>query len=168
MPNDKRVFDYQLDMLKEELSHISGAIRQHDEITKSIKNWAIITWIAAVGIALKESQLQRFIGLTAIIPLVFWIVDASFRRIQRSFITRTQQIAHFVNSDEFVAAAKEGKSIKFKLLLIRHRSREFKNTLLGTMLFRTVAFLYVGLAICSLIIWQILRTTVTTSVSIGS
>ncbi len=157
MPDDKRVFDYQLDLLKEELSHISGAVRQHDEIAKSVKNWAVLTWTASVGLALKESRLQPFVGLTAIIPLVFWIVDASFRRIQRSFIIRTQQIADFVNSDEFIAAAKDGTPIKFKLLLIRHRSHEFKNTLLGTMLFRSVALLYVGLATCSSVIWLMMR-----------
>ena len=161
MHEDKRVFDYQLDMLKEELAHINGAIRQQDEITKNVKNWAILVWTGTVGIALKEPQLQPFIRLTAIIPVVFWIVDGSFRRIQRSFITRTERIANFVNSDEFITAAKNGAPINFKLLKMRDRSDQFKNTLLGTMLFRSVAFLYVGLSICSLIIWQVLETSIT-------
>jgi hypothetical protein len=62
-------------MLNAELNHIGGAIRQHDEITKSIKNWAVVTWTASIGLSLKETGLHPFIWMTAIVPLVFWIVD---------------------------------------------------------------------------------------------
>ncbi|MEO0968041.1 MAG: hypothetical protein AAFX80_06770 [Cyanobacteria bacterium J06639_18] len=151
--------------MKKELEHVDGAIRQHDDITKSIKNWAILTWTASIGFALKDKNLLPFIGLTAIIPVVFWVVDGSFRRIQRSFISRTQQISSFVNSDEFITAAQNGTPFKFDLLVMRHRSRAFKNTLLGTMLFRSVSLLYFGLAMCSIIIWLILKITTYTSTS---
>ncbi|MDJ0617777.1 MAG: hypothetical protein QNJ63_13725 [Calothrix sp. MO_192.B10] len=163
MSNSKQVFDYQIDLLKEELKHVDGAIRQHDEITKSIKNWAILTWTGSIGFALQNKNLLPFIGLTAIIPVVFWVVDGSFRRIQRSFITRTQEISNFVNSDEFITAAQNGTPFKFDLLVMRHRSHAFKNTLLGAMLFRSVSLLYVGLAICSILIWLMLKTTAYTS-----
>lgn len=153
MAYEGSAFDVQLELLKAELTHIDGAIRQHDEITKSVKNWAIVTWTASVGLALKDPNLHSFIWLTAVIPIVFWIVDGSFRRIQRSFISRIQQISQFVNSQEFKLAAENGLPIDFQLLLMRRKTREFKNTLPGTMLFRSVSFLYIGLGMCSLIVW---------------
>jgi uncharacterized membrane protein len=158
MIHDRSTFDTQLEMLKAELTHIDGAIRQHDEITKSVKNWAIVTWTASIGLALKDESLHSFIWLTAVIPIVFWIVDASFRRIQRSFISRIQQISKFVNSKEFRVAAKDGSSIDFPLLMMRRKTREFKNTLPGTMLFRSVSFLYIGLSICSLVVWFLVKS----------
>jgi hypothetical protein len=153
MANEGKTFDVQMELLKAELTHIDGAIRQNDEITKSVKNWTIVTWTASVGLALKDPTLHSFIWLTAVIPTVFWVVDASFRKIQRSFISRIQQISQFVNSQEFRLAAEKGFPIDFPLLLMRHKTREFKNTLPGAMLFRSVSFLYIGLGACSLIVW---------------
>ena len=157
MAQERRAFDYQLEVLKAELTHIDGAIRQHDEITKSVKNWAILTWTGSLGLALKDQNLHSFVWLTAVIPMVFWIVDASFRRIQRSFIRRIEDIAKFVNSEKFRLSAETGTPNDFELLLMRHKSTKFKDTLLGAMLFRSVWFLYVGLAICSLIVWLMVR-----------
>jgi hypothetical protein len=146
MAHERRTFDVQLEILKEELAHIDGAIRQDDEITKSVKNWAIVTWTASVGLALKDPSLHKFMWLTAVVPIVFWIVDGSFRRIQRSFISRVQQISEFVNSNDFKVAAENGEPMDFPLLLMRRKTREFNNTQLGTMLFGSVSILYIGLA----------------------
>lgn len=153
MAEPKRLVDIQLEMLNAELSHIGGAIRQHDEITKSIKNWAVVTWTASVGLSLKESDLHAFIWMTAIVPLVFWVVDGSFRRIQRTFIGRVREISDYVNSPVFRTAAAEGAPLEFPLLLMRRKTKDFKDTLLGTMLFRSVSLLYVGLALCSVAVW---------------
>lgn len=153
MAEPKRLVDIQLEMLNAELNHIGGAIRQHDEITKSIKNWAVVTWTASVGLSLKEPNLHAFIWMTAIVPLVFWIVDASFRRIQRTFIRRVREISDYVNSPSFRMAAEKGSPLEFPLLLMRRKTKDFKDTLPGTMLFRSVSLLYVGLALCSVAVW---------------
>ena len=153
MTQERRPFDYQLELLKAELTHINGAVRQHDEITKSVKNWAILTWTGSLGLALKEQNLHSFVWLTAVIPIVFWIVDASYRRIQRSFIRRIRDIADFVNKEKFLTAVEAGTATDFELLVMRSKTKEFKDTLLGAMLFRSVWILYVGLAICSFVAW---------------
>jgi hypothetical protein len=140
-------------MLNAELNHIGGAIRQHDEITKSIKNWAVVTWTASIGLSLKETGLHPFIWMTAIVPLVFWIVDGSFRRIQRTFIARVREIADYVNSSTFRLAAEKGSPLDFPLLLMRRKTADFKDTHLGAMLFRSVSLFYLGLALCSLAVW---------------
>ena len=153
MPEPKRLVDIQLEMLNAELNHIGGAIRQHDEISKSVKNWAVVTWTASIGLSLKEPDLHPFVWLTAIVPLVFWIVDGSFRRIQRTFISRVREISDYVNSPGFRTAAEKGSTLEFPLLLMRRKTKVFKDTLPGTMLFRSVSLLYVGLALCSLAVW---------------
>jgi hypothetical protein len=158
MGEPKRLIDIQLEMLNAELHHVNAAIRQHDEITKSIKNWAVLTWTASIGLSLKETQLHSFIWMTAIVPLVFWIVDGSFRRIQRSFIARVRAISDYVNSEQFQSAAEKGAKLDFTLLLMRHKTTNFKDTLVGAMLFRSVSLLYVGLALCNLAVWAMVRS----------
>jgi len=157
MADSKRLLDIQLEMLNAELNHIGGAIRQHDEITKSVKNWAVVTWTASIGLALKEPDLHRFLWITAIVPLVFWVVDGSFRRIQRSFIGRVREISNFVKSPAFRTAGEKGAPLEFPLLLMRRKAANFKDTLPGTMLFRSVSLLYVGLAACSVVVWLIAK-----------
>lgn len=153
MADLKRLIDIQLEMLSTELNHIDGAIRQHDEITKSIKNWAVLTWTASIGLSLKESQLRSFVWMTAIVPVVFWIVDGSFRRIQRTFIARLVEIADYINSQGFKDAVRHGLPLDFPLLLMRKKTTDFKDKLLGAMLFRSVSLLYLGLALVSLGTW---------------
>jgi len=150
---EKSVYERQFELLLSEINLINGAIRQHDDITKSIKNWAVLTWTAGMGAALNEKELHPFIWVTAVIPLVFWIVDASFRRVQRSFIARYEQIAEYVNSDTFTSDATTGGSITLPLLLMRKKTQRFKDSLLGTLCFRTVGLLYGGLAACSIGVW---------------
>jgi hypothetical protein len=157
MAESKRLVDFQWELLKAELTHIGGTIRQHDEITKSVKNWAVVTWTASIGLSLKDPHLHRFVWITAIVPLVFWIVDGSYRRIQRSFIRRITDISNYVNSSAFRVEAAEGSPLEFPLLIMRNKDKVLKDTLLGTMLFRSVSVLYLGLALCSLMVWLVVK-----------
>lgn len=100
------LFFRQFDILKKELDLIDAAIRQVDDITKGIKNWAIVTWSASVGVSVSSSKLKAYVWLTAFLPVLFWILDASYRRVQRNFIGRNRKIRDFINSDEFKNAAK--------------------------------------------------------------
>lgn len=111
--------DRQYELLEKELELIDSAIRQLDDMTKGIKNWTIVTWTAAVGIALATEELRPFTWFTAAIPTMFWLVDASYRRVQRSFILRNRQISDFVNSEEFKNAIREGTPFSFRLLSLR-------------------------------------------------
>lgn len=155
MAEPKRLFDIQLELLSAELKSIDGAIRQHDAIAMSVKNWAVVTWTASLGFSLKEPELRQFIGYTAVIPLVFWFVDGSFRRIQRTFIARVEQVSTYLNSVEFKEAATSGTAVSIPLLSMRYRTTRFKDSLIGTMCFRSVSLLYLGLALCSLAAWAL-------------
>lgn len=149
------LFFRQFDILKKELDLIDTAIRQIDDITKGIKNWAIVTWSASVGVSLSSNELKAYVWLTAFLPVLFWILDASYRRIQRTFIGRNRKIRDFINSDEFKNAANLNEPFDFLLLEMRYKSNSWKDKLFGIMVFRTVWVLYVGLSLLSVIVWMV-------------
>lgn len=132
------LLERQLALLDKELDLVDSSIRQIDQITTSIKNWAIVTWTAAVGVALATPRLQPFVWLTAAIPLLFWLVDGSYRKVQRSFILRSREIRHLVNSEAFKAAVADGTPLDFELLVMRTKSSDPRELLVSVMLLRTV------------------------------
>jgi hypothetical protein len=69
--------------------------------------------------------------MTAIIPLVFWVVDGSLRRIQRTFICRIEEISDFVNSSKFKTAAEKGSPLDFPLLVMRRKVETLQECLVG-------------------------------------
>ncbi len=147
------LFLKQFGLLNKELDLIDAAIRQLDEITKSIKNWAIVTWTASVGVSLASIDLKSYVWLTAFIPILFWVLDASYRRVQRTFIGRNRKISEFLNSDDFKCAAMSEEPLNFELLEMRIKSNNWKDKMLGIMIFRTVWVLYGGLSVLSIIVW---------------
>ena len=151
------LLQHQLDLLAKELDLIDAAIRQMDDITKGIKNWSIVTWTASVGVGLSNEKLIPFMWITAAIPLLFWVVDATYRRVQRSFILRQREIGKFFNSKEFATHVSRDIPLTFPVLRMRTGSPHWKNQLIGVMLFRTVAPLYLGLSALSMVVWVVAR-----------
>jgi hypothetical protein len=149
------LFCRQFQLLEKELELIDKTIRSHDDITKGIKNWAIVTWTASVGVGLSTNSLKPFLWLTAVIPVLFWLVDASYRRVQRTFIARQREISDFINSDTFRSAAENSTPFSFHLLKMRIVRPGWHNTMFGVMVFRTVGILYVGLAAFSILTWAL-------------
>ena len=157
--------EYQLDLLKMELETVNASIRQMDEITKSIKEWTIGLWTAAVGGALATAGLTRYVVFTAVIPLLFWLVDTWHRRIQRKFIWRGMEIGKFLNSDRLQKSLDEGRIVDFEVFDPQARRtagedgdeearKEFKAFVRwqSVMFFPSLAILYLGLALVSAIV----------------
>ena len=149
------LLETQLALLSKELELVDSAIRQLDDITKGVKNWAIVTWTGALGLTLATVQLHPFVWVTAMVPLLFWIVDSSYRRVQRSFILRSRTLSRHVNEQAFRDAVTNDTALPFELLLMREKGTNLKDRLLGVMLFRTVWLLYVGLAVISVMVWLV-------------
>lgn len=147
-------FKYQLDILKWELDYIQSGIRQMDEITTSIKNWAIVIWSGSIGIAIGSDSLRPYIGFTFLIPVLFWLVDARWRKIQRSFIYRMNQIRDFLNSDEFRQCFEQKRIVSFTILDPRSKGSkkaDYKTyTSIRLVFFGGMAWLYLGLTMISL------------------
>jgi hypothetical protein len=112
------------------------------------------------GIRGRQSVTQDLRMATAFVPVAFWIVDGFFRRIQRTFIVRMQDIAAFINSRSFTAAAASGAAFDFSLMEMRSKSGP-KTSWVTVMRFRTVAALYLlmigGSALVSVLLLQGVR-----------
>lgn len=163
------VLKCQLDFLGQEVTTINASIRQIDEITKNIKQWTIVTWAGAVGGALIRPELTMYVGVTAAIPVLFWLVDAYHRRAQRRFIWRTLLIKDFLNDDRLTESFKQGKLVGFEVLDPAARAASSRSNIKAyrkfvswrrIMMFRTLVVFYAGLALLSLLIW--LFTLITT------
>lgn len=91
-------FEFRLKILEKELDTINGIVERHDRFTQTTKNWAILVWVGTVSLILGDaSELGLFIFLTPVIPIAFWLVDATWRRLQNRSIFRSNKIAEFLN-----------------------------------------------------------------------
>ena len=151
------VFERQFELLKLELTLIDSAIRSFDEITKNVKQWAIVAWGGAVGLAFGDEMLRPAVWATAFLPLAFWLLDASFRRVQRTFIVRNREISEFINGGPFIEAAQSGKAFGFPLMRMRKKSGR-KTSWFTVMTFWTVAPLYILMILASIAIGSLVRT----------
>lgn len=155
-------FEYQLDILKLEIETLTGSIRQMDKMGESIKNWAILIWAAATGASISHDKLNRYIALTATIPLTFWLVDAWYRRIQRKFIWRSVQISKFLNDSRLADSFEQERIIGLYLfdpLSRLERGKEYERFVgwLTILMFRSLSLLYFSLAGMSLLAWLVSR-----------
>lgn len=158
-----KCLNFQLDFLKSEFTNITESVKRIDDITQTIKNWTIIIWLGSISFSISQSYLQPYIYLTASIPLLFWMVESTWRRIQRKFIFRLYKISDFINSDKLRESFKEGKLIDFKVLDptgIQYRQTDEFIKIIGffrTMLVKPNAPFYIALILLTLIIGSIFK-----------
>ena len=153
--------EYQLDILKLEIETINSAIRQMDVMTEKIKNWTIVIWAAATGAAITDRDLNRYIAFTAAIPLAFLFVDAWYRRIQRRFIWRTNQISAFLNDARLAESFNKQEITNF--ILFDPGSRNSKGqpeyerfiSIRHVLGFGSVSLFYIFLILMSLLAWSV-------------
>lgn len=148
-------FQYQLDMLKTEVEIIDRAIARLDEITQTTKNWSVLIWSGSIAVFLGQPDLRPFVIFTAVIPLLFWIIDARWRYFLISFIFRQDKIADFVNSDQLFASFNKRRLVGIKILDPRgsqHRqTEEYKRrvNIWRSMRYPEVYVMYIGMMLLS-------------------
>ena len=104
---------YQLELLKMEIETADGIIGRLDETTQTTKNWAIVTWTGSIALTLSEPTLRAYIALTAVLPLMFWYIDAYWRRLQARSIFRVAKIHEFLNDERLVKSFEQKKLVRF-------------------------------------------------------
>jgi len=157
-PRDSRALSYQLDFLKTEIEIVNGLIDRMDGTAQTTKNWAIVTWSGAVGLALREEQLRPFIVLTALLPILFWYIDAVWRHLQRRSTYRLIKIRDFLNGEELLQSLELGRLEGF--LVLDPVGRQYRGTpeyerhvsLWRTLRFPEVAVFYAVPALVSVIL----------------
>lgn len=154
----KECLKFQLDLLKGEIQSIDEIIARMDNITQTTKNWSIVTWVASIGFMLGNEDAKPFLAATAILPITFWIIDATWRRIQQRSIYRSQQIYEFVNDGRLLTAFEKLKIENFTVLdptgLSHKKEEKYRSyvTLRSTLFYREVWLIYWTLALVSLIL----------------
>jgi uncharacterized membrane protein len=89
----KSLFEFQLEILKTEINQIHDIVARIDTITQQIKYWTISIWAGSISLIISSSNidLRIYIWFIMVVPILFWIVDANFRRRQRQFLYRTKK-----------------------------------------------------------------------------
>ena len=109
----KESFLYQLDILKMEMQGLERIIGRLDEMAQATKNWAITIWTGSLAIVLSQPDFRKYAIITAIAPLLFWYIDAYFRRLQRRSIFRGLKISEFLNSPKLVESFEKYELVDF-------------------------------------------------------
>jgi hypothetical protein len=151
----KDLQEIRLEAIKQELDHIESAIRKIDDIANSIKNWAIVTWGGSIALLLNDANLRNYIMITAILPIAFLLVDARWRKVQRSFIYRIGLISKFLNKDDIDQRLCKSLGDDFVLLDPRARFKhgEDYRDFVGirkVLRFGTVSWLYIAMFLMSI------------------
>lgn len=160
-PQKDDAFAFRLDMLKKELDFIDSSIRKIDDIGNSIKNWAILSWTGAIAIILGKPELYGYVVFSAIPPLLFMMLDAHWRKIQRRFIYRQGLISNFLNSPELDEAF---QTRKLNFPIFDPFARKYKQhidfneytSIRRILVFPTVSLIYIGLAALSIVMATLL------------
>ena len=151
-------FEYQLGLITLEMEMIERTIARMDEITQTIKNWAIVTWAGSVAILLREPDLRKFLILTMVLPIMFWYSDAIWRRLQKRSVYRQEKIKDFLNSEDFVKSCKQQRLINFIVMdpvgQQYKENKEFKDALKlkWMMRYNEILYFYGGLIIISILL----------------
>lgn len=153
-PQENDAFSFRLEMLKKELDFIDNSIRKIDDIANTVKNWAILAWTGAIATILGKPELYKYVLFSALPPLMFMMVDAHWRRIQRRLVYRQRLISDFLNSTELDEAF-QSRKLNFQLFdpIARKSSNDidFKQyiSIKRILSFPTVSFIYIGLVVLS-------------------
>lgn len=156
-PHLEESFQYRLSILMKEIELTDKAIERIDDITQTVKNWAIITWAGSISIFLGNNELRKFLIFTAILPLLFWMSDVIWRRLQKRSVFRQRMISKFINSKEFEEAFQTKDFGSFYLLDpvgANHRKEtEYRKALQWSTIFfyREISFFYGGLMLVSFV-----------------
>jgi len=153
----KEIQEIRFETIQKELDHIESAIRKIDDIANSIKNWAIVTWGGSIALLLKEPGFQKFLLITAVLPIAFLLVDARWRKVQRSFIYRLNVIGRFLNRDDIDQRLCKPLGDEFVLLDPRAKLSHGEDyddfvSIKKVLKFRTVSWLYIGMVAMSIMI----------------
>jgi hypothetical protein len=143
---------YRLECLKQEISQIDGVIGRLETYSQNARNFAAVLWIGSLTILSGQDSLKPFVFATAIIPVLFWIIDARWIHLAKGPITKYQAISEFVNSGQLETAILSGSIEGFQVLDVMGRqhhsdqSYQRRTKMWRVLTYRTL-YLYYGLMI---------------------
>ncbi|QIR40237.1 hypothetical protein HCG51_28360 [Tolypothrix sp. PCC 7910] len=113
---EQQSFNYRLDCLKIEIDLVDRAISRLETITQNVKNFSVVVWVASITVFLGQAELRKFVIITAILPILFWFIDAWWVHHHRGAFLRMKKIKEFLNSEDLTASFKQQKLVNFSIL----------------------------------------------------
>jgi hypothetical protein len=118
----ERAFQFQLEMLTKEIDIIDKSISRYDEHGRATRNWAVVIWGGTVVTILSQlTEFRSFVGITTIIPLLFWLIDTRWSYLLRSNMYRMDKISEYLSSEALYKSFKASELIGFWILDPRAR-----------------------------------------------
>ena len=112
-----------------EIRSIDNIIARIDGMAQAAKNWAISLWTGSIALTLSQPDLRRYIIFSAVTPILFWYIDAYFRRLQSRSIFRSRKISEFLNSDKLALSFEQNELVDFVVFDSTGTQRNIKNSL---------------------------------------
>jgi hypothetical protein len=150
-------FNYQMDCLKIEIDLINQIIDRMDTMAQTTKKWAIVTWAGSIALAINQN-LESYILLTAILPILFSFIDGTVRRLQARSIFRMNEIYSFLNDERLRKSFEKKQLISFSVLdpvgrqYINNEFFKTYTSLWRTMFYFEIKYFYGGLILISLVL----------------
>jgi len=103
------------ELLLKEIDQIHSTIKNLDDIIFKTKNFGFVFWGGSLYLIvqylsnLPAKMKMALIFLTALIPLLFWVMDYNWRKHLLRCSRRERLISHFLNSNDFEHLVLQGE-----------------------------------------------------------
>jgi len=154
----EKSFNYQLECLKLEIDLVDREITRMETITQNVKNFSIVTWAGGITVFLGQDALRKYVIFTALLPLLFWFVDAWWIHLHAGVKLRLKKINEFINGENLSESFKQQRLVEFTVLdILGEQYRETKEyklitNVLKIMEYKELRFLYGGLSTFSFVL----------------
>ena len=92
----KKPFEYQLDILRDEIGTIHTRIGAFDTLSFQVKGWTLTLWAAVAAWSVTQKNILG-VALTIPLLLILWALDAFFKTYQQRVRARMGVIEGFLN-----------------------------------------------------------------------
>lgn len=93
-------FEYQFELLKQEIDVLQNSIRAYDSMIMEVKKWAVAIYSSFLIVKLNNDNID-FIKYGIIGIFLFWLIDSMLKSIQACYIKRYSEIENYINSEHF-------------------------------------------------------------------
>ena len=114
-PSTKTEFDYQFELVTQEIGIVREAIEGHNRSFFTIKGWAITVLTGFLIYAAQTEKPPLPLALAMIVVLIlFWVQDCVFKSIQNVYIKRSAEIEAFFQGPNFAGSIEAGALVGLK------------------------------------------------------